>query len=171
MALFLFIFKTRFPVRFIRDVFVENYDPTIEGELTLSRKPLPVKWFQDKISEEYRRTVTLDGILSSVRLERWFGRRPFSSMQPRVSLFFKCWHLVLYTPYNFPGIKSVGHFPSFLSDRHEFNRLNLCFFGVLKFVFLCSSKFWIRLEPNNSRPSMKYISRFDARGPPYACVC
>jgi hypothetical protein len=56
--------RSSFPVRFIRDEFLENYDPTIEGNqnrhpdfivLTLSH------------SEEYRRAVTVDGETSSVR--------------------------------------------------------------------------------------------------------
>jgi len=56
-------------VRFIRDVFVETYDPTIEGQLSncwtsdLSEKPL----------EEYRRTMTVDDQLDSV------GQLPYFS--------------------------------------------------------------------------------------------
>ncbi|TFK40090.1 rap 1A [Crucibulum laeve] len=52
--------KSALTVRFIRDVFVENYDPTIE--------------------EEYRRTVTVDGQLSSLEVLDTAGAEQFTSL-------------------------------------------------------------------------------------------
>lgn len=52
--------KSALTVRFIRDVFVENYDPTIE--------------------EEYRRTVMVDGELSSLEVLDTAGAEQFTSL-------------------------------------------------------------------------------------------
>ncbi|EFI27889.1 rap 1A [Coprinopsis cinerea okayama7 len=52
--------KSALTVRFIRDVFVENYDPTIE--------------------EEYRRTVTVDGQLSALEVLDTAGAEQFTSL-------------------------------------------------------------------------------------------
>ncbi|GLB40654.1 putative ras subfamily of RAS small GTPases [Lyophyllum shimeji] len=52
--------KSALTVRFIRDVFVENYDPTIE--------------------EEYRRTITVDGELSSLEVLDTAGAEQFTSL-------------------------------------------------------------------------------------------
>ncbi|KAF5342498.1 hypothetical protein D9611_001692 [Ephemerocybe angulata] len=52
--------KSALTVRFVRDVFVENYDPTIE--------------------EEYRRTVTVDGQLSSLEVLDTAGAEQFTSL-------------------------------------------------------------------------------------------
>ena len=50
-------------VRFISDVFVETYDPTIEGSESIS--------FSDhdslQLSEQYSRTITVDGKTDEVR--------------------------------------------------------------------------------------------------------
>ncbi|KAF8224146.1 hypothetical protein L208DRAFT_1410711 [Tricholoma matsutake] len=52
--------KSALTVRFIRDVFVEHYDPTIE--------------------EEYRRTLTVDGQLSSLEVLDTAGAEQFTSL-------------------------------------------------------------------------------------------
>ncbi|KIM40444.1 hypothetical protein M413DRAFT_19135 [Hebeloma cylindrosporum] len=52
--------KSALTVRFIRDVFVENYDPTIE--------------------EEYRRTITVDGQLDSLEVLDTAGAEQFTSL-------------------------------------------------------------------------------------------
>ncbi|KAG6878071.1 hypothetical protein C0992_008650 [Termitomyces sp. T32_za158] len=52
--------KSALTVRFIKDVFVENYDPTIE--------------------EEYRRTITVDGQLSSLEVLDTAGAEQFTSL-------------------------------------------------------------------------------------------
>jgi hypothetical protein len=52
-----------FPVRFIRDVFVENYDPTIEGQWLVVTV---VCFVLTSLIEQYRRTITVDGQLDMV---------------------------------------------------------------------------------------------------------
>ncbi|KAF9533712.1 small GTPase superfamily [Crepidotus variabilis] len=52
--------KSALTVRFIRDVFVENYDPTIE--------------------EEYRRPITVDGQLDSLEVLDTAGAEQFTSL-------------------------------------------------------------------------------------------
>ncbi|PPQ63920.1 hypothetical protein CVT24_010318 [Panaeolus cyanescens] len=52
--------KSALTVRFIKDVFVENYDPTIE--------------------EEYRRTITVDGKLDSLEVLDTAGAEQFTSL-------------------------------------------------------------------------------------------
>ncbi|KAG6910099.1 hypothetical protein DXG01_013152 [Tephrocybe rancida] len=57
--------KSALTVRFIRDVFVENYDPTIEVA---------------RMVEEYRRTITVDGQLSSLEVLDTAGAEQFTSL-------------------------------------------------------------------------------------------
>ena len=63
-------------MRFIRDVFVETYDPTIEGQFPIAERRI----FSEKPLEEYRRTMTLDGQLDSV------GQSPYFSVLTESSL-------------------------------------------------------------------------------------
>jgi len=52
--------KSALTIRFIRDVFVENYDPTIE--------------------EQYRRTITVDGQLDMLEVLDTAGAEQFTSL-------------------------------------------------------------------------------------------
>ena len=54
-----------FPVRFIRDIFVENYDPTIEGQWLVVTVMCCVL---TSLIEQYRKTITVDGQLDMVCL-------------------------------------------------------------------------------------------------------
>ena len=59
----IYLLNGQFPVRFIRDVFVDNYDPTIEGLWLVVTLGI---FFLTGLVEEYQRTITVDGQLDSV---------------------------------------------------------------------------------------------------------
>jgi hypothetical protein len=55
-------------VRWVRDVFLETYDPTIEGKSPIHQYLLVTPVHIIPCVEEYRRVIEVDGVLSSVRL-------------------------------------------------------------------------------------------------------
>lgn len=59
--------KSALTVRFVRDEFVENYDPTIEGASRLPLFAFRSVRLSQFFPEEYRTTVNVDGIPVSVR--------------------------------------------------------------------------------------------------------
>ena len=75
--------KSALTVRFVRDEFVENYDPTIEGAQLYA--PYVLQMMPTRASsiysEEYRQIVEVDGISSSVRKTLFsLIRLPFSAL-------------------------------------------------------------------------------------------
>ncbi|KAG6819586.1 hypothetical protein H0H93_010470 [Arthromyces matolae] len=71
--------KSALTVRFIKDVFVEHYDPTIEGMFG----PSPIAFMlctYGYVAEEYRRTITVDGQLSSLEVLDTAGAEQFTSL-------------------------------------------------------------------------------------------
>ena len=65
--------KSALTVRWVRDVFLETYDPTIEGEYQASAHSILIMLGtsvhnNNYCTEEYRRVIEVDGALTSVRL-------------------------------------------------------------------------------------------------------
>ena len=103
--------ETRLIVRFIRDVFVENYDPTIEGQLDANHTSGSFIISSGEV-EEYRREITVDGQLDSVGLlhlsmsgrkadkNRYYVHLPFISHVYDNPLSWRFW--ILQGPNNSP---------------------------------------------------------------------
>ncbi|KAG6811207.1 hypothetical protein H0H92_008569 [Tricholoma furcatifolium] len=70
--------KSALTVRYVKNVFVENYDPTVEGTVLLSAPPCTAA--HRRVIEEYRRSVEVDGKASLLEVLDTAGAEQFTSL-------------------------------------------------------------------------------------------